>query len=54
MKLIAFLDEKLRINEESNFLLRLICKLEEYSKEKYYEKPTDFGTLTHPISLTKT
>jgi transposase len=51
MKLITFLDEKLQIKEESDYLQRIVSKPEEYSIEKYYEKLTGFGTLTHTYSI---
>jgi len=51
MKLITFLDEKLQIKEESDYLQRIVSKPEEYSIEKYYEKLTCFGTLTHTYSI---
>jgi transposase len=47
MKLVTFLDEKLRIKEESDYLQRIVSKPEEYTIEKYYQKLTSFGTLTH-------
>jgi hypothetical protein len=47
MKLVTFLDEKLRIKEESDYLQRIVSKPEEYTIEKYYEKLISFGTLTH-------
>ena len=51
IKLVTFLDEKLRIKEESDYLQRIITKPEEYNIEKYYEKLTGFGTLTHTYSI---
>ena len=53
MKLITFLDEKLRVKEESDYLLRIISKPEAYSSDKYYEKLTGFGTLTHTYSISE-
>jgi hypothetical protein len=51
MKLITFLDEKLRVKEESDYLQRIVSKPEEYSIEKYHEKLRGFGTLTHTYSI---
>jgi transposase len=51
MKLVTFLDEKLRIKEESDYLQRIISKPEEYTIEKYYQKLTSFGTLTQTYSI---
>lgn len=51
MKLITFLDEKLRIKEESDYLQRIQSKPEEYTIEKYYQKLHSFGTLTHTYSM---
>lgn len=51
MKMITFLDEKLRTKEESDYLGRIISKPEEYTIEKYYEKLVSFGTLTHTYSI---
>jgi hypothetical protein len=53
MKLITFLDEKLRTKEESDYLQRIVSKPEEYSIDKYYEKLAGFGTLTHIYSITE-
>lgn len=53
MKLITFLDEKLRVKEESDYLHRIISKPEAYNSDKYYEKLTGFGTLTHTYSISE-
>jgi transposase len=45
-RLITFLDEALRIKEESDYLRRIESHPEEYSKEKFDEKLHKFGTLT--------
>lgn len=46
VKLITFLDEKLRTTEENDYLLRIQTKPEEYTEIKYFEKLHVFGTLT--------
>ena len=51
MKLVTFLDEKLRTKEESDYLQRIVSKPEEYTIEKYYQKLVSFGTLTHTYSI---
>lgn len=51
MKLITFLDEKLRTKEESDYLHRINSKPEEFTIEKFYEKLVSFGTLTHTYSI---
>jgi Transposase DDE domain len=51
MKLVTFLDEKLRIKEESDYLQRIVSKPEEYTIKKFYEKLTSFGTLTQTYSI---
>ncbi len=51
MKLITFLDEKLKTKEESDYLMRIESKPEDYTVEKFYEKLKGFGTLTHTYSI---
>ena len=45
-KLITFLDESLRVNEETSYLNLVNSKPDEYSKEKFNEKLHSFGTMT--------
>jgi hypothetical protein len=45
-KMITFLDEKLRINEEKDYLSRISTHPETYSKNEFDEKLHRFGTLT--------
>ncbi len=49
--LITFLDEKLRVKEESDYLLRVKSKPESYNEDKFYEKSKGFGTLTITYDL---
>jgi hypothetical protein len=44
--LITFLDEHLRVYEESNYLRRMETKPEECTYESYVEKVNTFGTMT--------
>jgi len=46
LKLITFLDEKLKAEEEADYLLRIKSHPENYSEEKYYKKLDGFGTMT--------
>jgi transposase len=46
IKLITFLDDKLRTTEENDYLLRIQTKPEEYTETTYFEKLHVFGTLT--------
>jgi hypothetical protein len=46
MKIITFLDEKLKIKEENDYILRIKSMPEEYTETKFYEKLHQFGTLT--------
>jgi transposase len=46
IKLVTFLDDKLRTSEENDYLLRIQTKPEEFSEKKYFEKLHVFGTLT--------
>jgi transposase len=52
-KCITFLDEKLKVKEESDYLLRIKTYPETYSEELFYEKHYVFGTLTVVYSLKK-
>lgn len=45
-KLITYLDEKLRVEEEADYLSRVATHPEEYTEEKFYAKLSHFGTLT--------
>jgi transposase len=45
-KLITFLDEALRIEEERDYLSRIVSHPESYSKNRFDEKLHDFGTMT--------
>jgi hypothetical protein len=44
--LVTFLDEKLRVEEENDYLIRTKTHPEEFTEEKFYKKLTQFGTLT--------
>ena len=45
-KLVTFLDEKLKAEEESDYLIRIKSLPESYSEEKFFQKVESFGTLT--------
>ena len=45
-QLTTFLDEKLRLSEEQDYLSRIETHPENYSKEKFDEKLHRFGTMT--------
>jgi len=45
-KLIVFLDEKLRVEEEADYLKRIKSHPENYSKDKFSQKMDGFGTIT--------
>ncbi len=45
-KLVTFLDEKLKVEEEVDYLMRIKSHPEKYSEEKFYDKMEGFGTLT--------
>jgi transposase len=45
-QLVTFLDEKLRLSEEKDYLSRIETHPEDYSKEKFDEKLHRFGTMT--------
>lgn len=45
-KIVTFLDEKLKVKEEADYLLRVKTDPETHTEEKYFEKLSHFGTLT--------
>ena len=45
-QLVTFLDEKLRVKEESDYLLRVKSHPAQNTEDKFYEKLPRFGTLT--------
>jgi transposase len=45
-KFVTFMDERLRVNEEEDYLQRIATQPDSYSEEAYFEKLTSFGTLT--------
>lgn len=45
-KMITFLDDRLRVEEETDYLLRISTHPEKYTKEQYFEKTPQFGTLS--------
>lgn len=52
-KMITFLDEKLKVKEEADYLLRIERCPEIYKKEKYFDKLQRFGTLTITYKLSE-
>lgn len=44
-KVVMFLDEELKTNEEKDYLLRITNKIENYKIEAFYEKQKSFGTI---------
>ena len=44
--IVTFLDERLRVEEEKDYLLRIQSHPENYSEEKYYKRMNSFGTLS--------
>lgn len=46
MNVVTFLDDRLRVEEEQDYLQRIETHPEEYSREGYLEKLHTFGTLT--------
>ena len=52
--LITFLDEKLRVKEENDYLLRIKSFPEKYTEALFYEKLHRFGTLTFVYQLNET
>lgn len=51
-EIITFIDEKLRVEEETDYLLRTQTHPEEYTESKFYKKIAHFGTLTLVYKLT--
>jgi transposase len=45
-RLITFLDERLRVTEENDYLQRITGKSKKYTQERFFEKLLAFGTLT--------
>jgi transposase len=45
-QLITYLDERLRVEEEQDYLLRIETQPETHTKEQFFEKSHRFGTLT--------
>ena len=45
-KVVTYLDEKLRVEEETDYIFRINTCPEKYSREKYFEILHRFGTLT--------
>jgi hypothetical protein len=43
---IIFLDDRLRVEEEADYLQRIETMPDNYSEEVYFEKLRGFGTLT--------
>jgi len=52
-KLITFLDEKLRVEEEADYLRRIQTMPEKYSEKDFFEKLHTFGTLTMVYKIKK-
>ena len=52
-KMITFLDEKLRVEEEANCLRRIQTMPEKYTREDFFEKLHTFGTLTMVYKIKK-
>ena len=51
--LVTFLDEKLKVKEESDYLLRIKSYPEQYTEDKFFAKIHGFGTLTLICNLNK-
>ena len=45
-KIVTFLDEKLKVEEEADYLKRIMSLPEKYTEESFYQKVNAFGTLT--------
>jgi transposase len=45
-KITTFLDDRLRVEEETDYLLRIDTHPEKYTKSQYFEKSQQFGTLS--------
>lgn len=50
--LITYLDEKLKVEEQADYLKRIITNPENYTEEKFYQKEEGFGTITIVSKLT--
>jgi hypothetical protein len=46
---IAFLDDRLRVEEETDYLQRIETMPDNYGGKWYFEKPRSFGTLTYSL-----
>ena len=46
LKIITFLDERLRVEEETDYILRIKSHPDEYNEVEYFEKMNQFGTLS--------
>ena len=53
-KIITFLDERLKIKEETDYLLRIKTQPEKYNQENFFKKMHGFGTLTMVYDLQET
>lgn len=53
-KVVVFLDEELKTNEEKDYLLRITNEIENYSIEEFYEKQKSFGTIAMYTNKHKT
>ena len=52
-KFITFLDERLRVSEEADYLNRIKTHPEKYSEDGFYDKINSFGTLTMVYNIKK-
>ncbi len=52
-KVVLFLDEELKTNEEKDYLLRITNEIENYSIEQFYEKQKSFGTIAMYTNVKK-
>lgn len=50
-KMVTFLDEKLKAEEEADYLIRIKSYPESYSEEKFFQKVEGFGTITIVYNL---
>jgi len=53
-RVITFFDEKLKVQEEQDYLRRIATRPEEYTKESLFEKQFQFGTLSCITNLKDT
>lgn len=53
-RIITFNDDKLKVQETQDYLRRTITHPEEYTKETFFEKQFEFGTLSFTTNLTDT